>query len=67
MIITTLPALGTLMLGANPVTAGQAIAAADIPSLAYEAPANENGTGYTSFTFQVRDDGGTANGGQNTD
>ena len=25
--------------------------------------ANANGTGYASFTFQVQDDGGTANGG----
>ena len=28
---------------------------------------NGNGTGYASFTFQVQDDGGTANGGQDTD
>ena len=30
-------------------------------------PADANGTGYASFTFQVRDDGGTANGGVDTD
>src|SRR5262249_39329632 len=29
--------------------------------------ANGNGNGYASFTFQVQDDGGTANGGQDTD
>ena len=29
--------------------------------------ANANGVGYATFTFQVRDDGGTANGGANLD
>ena len=29
--------------------------------------ANENGTGYASFTFQVQDNGGTANGGVDLD
>ncbi len=29
--------------------------------------ANANGTGYDSFTFQVQDDGGVANGGVDTD
>ena len=29
--------------------------------------ANANGAGYASFTFQVRDDGGTANGGVDLD
>jgi hypothetical protein len=29
--------------------------------------ANANGAGYASFTFQVRDDGGIANGGVNLD
>ena len=29
--------------------------------------ANGNGTGYASFTFQVQDDGGTANGGVDLD
>ena len=28
---------------------------------------NGNGTGYASFTYTVRDNGGTANGGQDTD
>ena len=29
--------------------------------------ANANGAGYASFTFQVRDNGGTANGGVDLD
>ena len=29
--------------------------------------ANANGTPYTTFTFQVQDDGGTANGGVDLD
>ena len=29
--------------------------------------ANANGAGYASFTFQVQDDGGTANGGVDLD
>src|SRR5205085_22919 len=67
VIITTLPTAGTLTLSGGAVTAGQSIAAASIPSLVYTPAANANGTGYASFTFQVVDNGGTANGGQNTD
>ena len=66
VIITTLPASGTLTLGGVAVTAGQAIAAADIGSLIYTPAADANGTGVDSFTFQVQDDGSTANGGQDT-
>ena len=35
--------------------------------LKFTPAANANGAGYASFTFQVQDDGGTANGGQDTD
>ncbi len=35
--------------------------------LKFKPVANANGTGYDSFTFQVQDDGGTANGGVDTD
>ncbi|MEZ5902944.1 MAG: cadherin-like domain-containing protein [Alphaproteobacteria bacterium] len=67
VIITTLPTNGILELSGVAVTAGQEIAAADIPNLAFTPAANENGAGYDNFTFQVRDDGGTANGGINLD
>src|SRR5262249_13743591 len=45
------------------------ISAANIASglLTYTPPANANGTAYASFTFQVQDDGGTANGGVDLD
>src|SRR5262249_54407457 len=35
--------------------------------LVFTPAANANGTGYASFTFQVQDDGGTANGGVDVD
>ena len=67
--ITTLPALGTLKLSGVNVTAGQTVSAADITSalLTYTPVLNGSGTGYTSFTFQVQDNGGTANGGIDLD
>ncbi|HEX2135193.1 MAG TPA: VCBS domain-containing protein [Microvirga sp.] len=67
VIITTLPAAGTLTLGTVAVTAGQEILASQIANLVYTPAANASGTGYASFTFQVKDGGGTANGGQDTD
>ncbi|HQS59390.1 MAG TPA: S8 family serine peptidase [Gallionellaceae bacterium] len=67
VIISTVPAAGALELGGIAVTAGQSIAAADFANLTFTPAANANGNGYASFTFQVVDDGGTANGGINTD
>ena len=53
----------------NPVVAGSVISAADIAAglLKYTPPANVNGAGQASFNFQVQDNGGTANGGVDTD
>ncbi len=67
--ITTLPAAGTLRLSGVAVTAGQSVSAADIAAgnLVYTPPPNANGAGLTSFTFQVQDDGTTANGGIDLD
>ena len=47
------------------VSAGDFVTKDDIDAgkLKYEPVADANGAGYTNFTFQVRDDGGTANGG----
>ena len=59
VIITTLPAAGTLKLAGNPVAAGQIIAESDIGSLVWTPPLNANGAALTTFTFQVVDDGGT--------
>ena len=67
--MTTLPAAGTVRLNGTAVTAGQYVSAADIGAglLAFHPAANGNGTPYTSFTFQVQDNGGTANGGTDLD
>src|SRR6185436_18707230 len=67
--ITTLPAAGSLTLSGVAVTAGQSIAVASITGgqLVYTPGANGNGAGYAAFTFQVQDNGGTANGGVDLD
>jgi hypothetical protein len=55
--IDTLPASGTLWLGATAVTPGQLLTIASITGgqLSYTPVADENGTGYTSFTFSPSD------------
>ncbi|MBS0473503.1 MAG: tandem-95 repeat protein [Proteobacteria bacterium] len=67
--IASLPTAGTLTDDGVAVTAGQFVSASDIAAgkLVFTAASNANGTGYASFTFQVQDDGGTANGGVDTD
>ena len=69
VIIDTVPGAGSLRLGGVVVTAGQSISAGDIGAgnLVFTPAANANGVGYASFTFRVRDDGGTDNGGIDTD
>ena len=67
VIIDTVPTVGTLMNGLTAVNDGDTIAVADITSLVYTPVADANGTGYSTLTFRVRDDGGTANGGVDTD
>ena len=67
--IATLPAPGSLMNDGLSVTAGQFIAVSDVVAgkLRFASAANANGAGYTSFTFQVQDGGGTASGGADLD
>ena len=60
VVITSLPTFGILSLDGVPVTVGQSIAADDLGLLSYLAGAT---AGDDSFVFQVRDSGGTANGG----
>lgn len=69
MKITTLPTVGSVQLNNVNVTAGQNIPVASITSglLKFVPVANGNGTPYTLFTFQVQDNGGTANGGVDLD
>ena len=67
--ITTLASNGVLKLNGVVVTLGQEIVASEIiaGNLKFFADANENGTPYGTFTFQVHDNGGTANGGVDLD
>ena len=65
--ITTLPSGGDLKLNDVAVTAGQVVAVADLGNLVYTPAADANGVGYDSLTFQVQDNGGTADGGVDLD
>jgi hypothetical protein len=67
--ITGLPGGGTLALSGVAVVAGQSVSAADIGAgkLKFTPAADANGAGYTSLSFQVQDDGGTAGGGIDLD
>ncbi len=65
--VATLPSSGSLKLSGSSVSANQSIPASQIPDLTYAPPADACGTDYDSFTFAVQDDGGTANGGSDTD
>lgn len=67
--IVTLPSAGALFLDGLAIAADTFVSAADIVAgnLTFAPQADENGSYYDSFTFQVRDDGGTDNGGVDTD
>ena len=67
--ITTVATDGKLKLGGVDVTPGQLIpvAAINAGNLKFFPDANESGSPYATFTFQVQDDGGTANGGVDLD
>jgi VCBS repeat-containing protein len=67
--ISTLANNGTLKLNNVAVAAGDVVPVADINSgkLTFTPAANANGNNYANFTFQVQDDGGTANGGVDLD
>ena len=80
VVITSIPTDGLLFLdaGTSPdgtstsaerVAVSQEISVSDIIEgrLIFAPGSNDNGTGYASFTFQVADDGGTANGGEDID
>src|ERR1700687_4663638 len=67
--ITTLPSGGTLFDNGVAVTVGQSVSVTDINTglLKFTPAANANGSPEASFTFQVQDNGGTANGGVDLD
>ncbi|WP_229833602.1 Ig-like domain-containing protein, partial [Alishewanella longhuensis] len=66
VIITELPANGTLFLNGAPVVVGQSISVANIAGNALTYTAANNGSTSASFKFNVQDNGGTANGGIDT-
>ncbi|HAC89194.1 MAG TPA: hypothetical protein DCF63_00975 [Planctomycetaceae bacterium] len=69
VVVSSLPTAGSLTLGGSPVIVNQAIAVASITAgdLVFTPEQDGSGAAYTSWTFQVRDNGGTANGGANLD
>ena len=69
VLISSLPSAGALQYNGAAATNGVEISVADIAAgkLRFVPANNATGTGYANFTFQVRDDGGTANGGVDLD
>ena len=67
-MFVTRPAVGLLTNAGAAVTAGQSVLATDIAAgkLVFAPAAGGSGCAYASFQFEVRDDGGTANGGLDT-
>ena len=67
--INSLPASGTLMFQGMPITSPKRILVSEIGghSLRYVPAANRTGAVVANFLFQVQDNGGTANGGRDTD
>jgi hypothetical protein len=70
VMITAPPGRGALKLNdETQLLAGAFVNVVDIQAgrLRFEPASNGNGSPYTSFTFQVEDDGGISNGGVNLD
>ena len=65
VIFTSLPSNGTLKINSGGVAIDQQVFFSDITKLSY-VPAPDN-TVTDTLTFRVQDDGGTGNGGVNTD
>ena len=67
--IAAIPSTGELTLQGIAVVPGQFINAFDIDfgSLRFTPPPSVSGVRFDAFTFQVQDDGGTANGGADID
>jgi len=69
VIITGLPSTGNLYLAGEAVSVNDEIPVEAIidGELEYVSPSNQSGTALASFSFKVRDDGGTISGGADTD
>ncbi|MFZ9728141.1 MAG: Ig-like domain-containing protein, partial [Candidatus Nanopelagicaceae bacterium] len=65
--ISSLPSAGILLFNGSQVAIGDVIAAENITNLTYQGDSHENGIGYSSFTFQIQDTGGTRRGGIDLD
>lgn len=70
VLVSTLPAAGSLTLNGVAVTSGQLIPLASLvpgsAGLVFSPAADANGSAYASLGFCVRDNAGTANGGVDT-
>jgi Ca2+-binding RTX toxin-like protein len=69
LVVTTLATNGMLTLNGVAIGAGTFVTAGQIAAGQFEfrPDANEHGSPYGSFTFQLRDNGGTVSGGVDTD
>jgi len=67
--IVALPSTGNLLLNGIPITANDFISKADLDAgkFRFFPPLNEFGNALGTFTFQVQDDGGLSNGGNDID
>lgn len=68
-VIINVPSSGTLSLAGTAIIAPTTVSLADIQSgkLVFTPAPDASGIPYSNISFQVQDDGGTANGGQDTD
>lgn len=67
IVVSSLPAAGQLSLYGLAVAVGKVVEVIELSNLRYTPAPNTAGMAYASFGFQVRDSGGTTNGGVNTD
>lgn len=65
--ISSLPSSGALTLSGGAVSVGQEVGVGQISNLRFTPAAHGNGATYANFTFQVKDDGGTQEGGVDLD
>src|SRR5262249_26619199 len=66
VILTSVPADDTLLLSGAPVLATQlplTVPVTQLGDLVFQPALDESGAAYAGFSFRVKDDGGTANGG----
>ena len=66
VIIDTLPSNGSLTINGNDVSNGQSIAIENINQLLYTPETDQSGTTFDTFSFKLKDDGGTPNDGNDT-